>query len=285
MIRFNRWINKSHPEYFIEEDENKTLPTNVGGAVNVDKFLAAPTPDDFKNEAMMSGKEMIQAHADAANGIIKDLNQQWANARNPAQDPNKPNRITQKAEKFLLLTTMTGFVQEQHKRLVKFVNSRGFILVYYLKKIRDILQMLQKQVIKRQEENEKVHLYRKQYYMNIDAIASSVLDINNAKSAGEKFIATIGQQMSLNKNTKEVNDSNFLGLVLTRLEVFIDYENGGLSSPFEEIEREIKNKSGYIFDHNEIGNELSGIQDDVEEIESLFNEGIKNNLLIIPKNK
>jgi hypothetical protein len=285
MIRFNRWINKSHPEYFIEEDQNKTSPTNIGGAVNVDKLLTSPTPDDFKNEAMQSGKEMIQAHADAANGIIKDLNQQWANARNPAQDPNKPRRITQKAEKFLLLTTMTGFVQEQHKRLVKFVNSRGFILVYYLKKIRDILQMLQKQVIKRQEENEKVHLYRKQYYMNIDAIASSVLDINNAKSAGEKFIATIGQQMSLNKNTKEANDSNFLGLVLTRLEVFIDYENGGLSSPFEEIEREIKNKSGYIFDHNEIGNELSGIQDDVEEIESLFNEGIKNNLLIIPKNR
>lgn len=283
MIRFNRWINKSHPEYFIEDNENKAPPTNIGGAVNVDKFLAAPTPDDFKNEAMMSGKEMIQAHADAANKIMLDLTQEWKNARDPAQDPNKPKRITQKAEKFLLLRTITGFANEQHNRLVQFVNSKGFILIYYLKKIRSILEMLQKQVIKRQEENEKVHSTRKQYYMAIDEVISSVLDINNANNAGKKFIVTIGQQINANKKFKEMNDSNFLGLALARFESFIDSENGIFSSPVEEIEGEMKNKVGYILNHNEIGNELSEVQSVAEEVEDILNEGIRDNILAIPK--
>ena len=71
MIRFNRWMQKLHPEYLKEEvlganplanplanpQDPNTPPnpqdddtTDEGDAVNLDKLTVAPKPDDFKNE-------------------------------------------------------------------------------------------------------------------------------------------------------------------------------------------------------------------------------------------
>jgi hypothetical protein len=45
----------------------------------------------------------------------------------------------------------------------------------------------------------------------------------------------------------------------------------------------MKNKVGYILNHNEIGNELSEVQSVAEEVEDILNEGIRDNILAIPK--
>ena len=54
MIEFSKWIRKTHPNYFTEsEDLNANPlanPPDEAVAANVDRLLAAPTPDDFKNE-------------------------------------------------------------------------------------------------------------------------------------------------------------------------------------------------------------------------------------------
>ena len=295
MIRFNRWMQKLHPEYLKEEvlganplanPQDPNTPPNPqddntpdeGGAVNVDKFLTAPKPDDFKNEVTQIGKEILQAYDDAANRKIEFVTQEWKNAADPKINPEFTNQVTPKMEKWLVLSALQPYVKEQYKRLGQFINSKGFIIVCYMHKMRELLLATMKLAANRNNASSLT-----KYMLPVNKILSPHLEYGNTPD--KIFVQFIAKQMLNANQVKEVNFHAIISVFEEELDRNIDRERGGFKKSVQEIEdSRMKKFDGYIPDIGELGNTLSEIQNDVPKIESLFNQAIENGV-VIPKGR
>jgi len=287
MIEFSRWIRKTHPNYFTESEDlnanplanpQSPNPPDEVDAVNIDKFLNAPKPDDFKNEAIQIGKEILQAYDDAANRNIEFITQEWKNAADPKIHPEFTNQVTPKMEKWLVLSAMQPYVKEQYKRLGQFINGKGFIIVYYVHKMRELLLATMRLAANRNNASSLT-----KYMLPINKILSPHLEYGNTPD--KIFVQFIAKQMLNAKQVKEVNFHAIISVFADKLERNIDRERGGFKNSVQEMEDStMKKHDGYIPDIGELGNTLNEIQNDVPKIESLFNEAIENGV-VIPKGR
>jgi hypothetical protein len=293
MIRFNRWMQKSHPEYLKEEvlganplanPQDPNTPPNPpdedeeAGAVNVDKLTVAPKPEDFKNEFTEAGTEMVKAHAECCKNWGIELKQAWANAENPPLDPDSEIKINKKGQAFLIMNAMIELCNEQHQKLVDFVNSKGFPLAYYLYKIHE----LQKATIKLALNRNNASALTK-YLFPIHKIVSNILDYGS--SPDKKFFSFVRDQLQSEFPSKIAKFQFPLQQCKTILRGNIDVKNPNFTflNSMDELKEEFKRIQGIIPDIGELGNALSEIQNEATKIESLLSDAIANGVNIPKK--
>jgi len=287
MIEFSRWIRKTHPNYFTESEDlnanplanpQSPNPPDEAGAVNVDKLLAAPTPDDFKNEVIQEANEMAKAHADCCKNWGTYLKQTWANAENPQLDPKSEIKINKKGHAFLVMNAMIELCNEQHQRLVKFLNTKGFELVYYFYKIHE----MQKATINLAKKRNNTSPLTK-YLLPVHKIVSNFLDY--ATSPDKKFFSFMKEQFQRNFQEKLANFHFPLHRCHTILDRSIDVKNPNFtfSKSMDEMKEEFQDIQGIIPDIGELGSTLGEMENEATKIESLLSNAIANGVNI-PKN-
>ena len=278
MIEFSRWIRKTHPNYFTEsEDLTANLlanpqspnPQDEGGAVNVDKLTVAPTPDDFKNEVIQSVNEMAKAHADCCKNWGTSLKQTWENAENPRLDPKSEIKINKKGQAFLMMNAMIELCNEQHKRLLDFLNSNGFELVYYFYKIHE----MQKATINLAKNRNNASSLAK-YLLPVHMIVSNFLEYGS--SPDKKFFSFMKEQLQRNFREKLANFQFPLHRCYTIFKGNIDVKNPNFTFFNDEIYEEFQGIQGIIPDIGELGSALSEMQKEAIKIESLLSDAIAN---------
>lgn len=287
MIEFSRWIRKTHPNYFTESEDlnanplanpQSPNPPDEAGAVNVDKLLAAPTPDDFKNEVIQEANEMAKAHADCCKNLAAELKQTWANAENPPLDPKSEIKINKKGHAFLAMNAMTELCNEQHEKLVKFINSKGFELVYYFYKIHE----MQKATINLAKNRDNASSLTK-YLLPVHKIVSNFLEYGS--SPDKKFFSFMRDQFQSEFPQKIAKFHLPLHICYTILRGNIDVKNPNFtfSKPMDEINEEFQGIQGIIPDIGELGSTLSEMQKEATKIESLLSNAIANGVNIPKK--
>ena len=291
MIRFNRWMQKSHPEYLKEEvlganplanpqDPNTppNPPDEEAGAVNVDKLTVAPKPDDFKNEFIQQANEMAKAHADCCKNWGTYLKQTWANAENPPLDPKSEIKINKKGHAFLVMNAMIELCNEQHEKLVKFLNSKGFELVYYFYKIHE----MQKATINLAKKRNNTSPLTK-YLLPVHKIVSNFLDY--ATSPDKKFFSFMKEQFQRNFQEKLANFHFPLNRCHAILDRSIDVKNPNFtfSKSMDEMKEEFQDIQGIIPDIGELGSTLGEMENEATKIESLLSDAIANGVNIPKK--
>jgi hypothetical protein len=304
MLEFSKWFRKSHPDFLREEDLNANQITNqqtpnvpdVAGAVNIDSFSTAPTPDDFKNEAMQSGKEILQAYENAAKKELEDAKQQmilFNNSNKKELEAVKDRmRVSTKLDKdtidnmgspfpnqkLTLFTHMIAFTKEQKFRLNQFINNKAFTLLYYLMKMRSMWFTIRRHVRNKtknqQEENNQNKLLDPIYEITTPYIRSNSI-----------FIQFIIKCMQADNQAKQKefdrNVNYFSNLFASHLDR--EENEGGSPSTLQQFEEdEISTYSGYIPEWNEMISKLANIQSDVNKMENALNDVIKNRI-IVPK--
>lgn len=276
MIEFSRWIRKTHPNYFTESEDltanpQSPNPQDEGGAVNVDKLTVAPTPDDFKNEFTEAGTEMVKAHAACCKNWRTELTKTWANAENPPLDPNSQIKINKKGQAFLIMNAMIELCNEQHQKLVDFVNSKGFPLVYYLYKTHE----MQKATIKLAANRNNASALTK-YLFPVHKIVSNLLDYGS--SPDKKFFSFVRDQLQSEFPSKIAKFQFPLHRCETILKGNIDVKNPNFTflNSMDELKEEFKSIQGIIPDIGELGNALNEIQNEATKIESLLSDAIAN---------
>lgn len=295
MIRFNRWMQKLHPEYLKEEllganplanPQDPNTPPNPqddntpdeGGAVNLDKLTVAPKPDDFKNEFTEAGTEMVKAHAACCKNWRTELTKTWANAENPPLDPNSQIKINKKGQAFLIMNAMIELCNEQHQKLVDFVNSKGFPLAYYLYKIHE----MQKATVNLAKIRNNASSLAK-YLFPIHKIVSNILDYGS--SPDKKFFSFMRDQLQSEFPQKIAKFQFPLHRCETILKGNIDVKNPNFTflNSMDELKEEFKSIQGIIPDIGELGNALNEIQNEAIKIESLLSDAIANGVNIPKK--
>jgi len=287
MIEFSKWIRKTHPNYFTEsEDLNANPLTNPqspnppdeAGAVNVDKLLAAPTPDDFKNEFIQQANEMVKAHADCCKNWGTYLKQTWENAENPQLDPKSEIKINKKGHAFLMANAMIQLCNEQHQRLVKFLNTKEFELVYYFYKIHE----MQKATINLAKNRDNASSLTK-YLLPVHKIVSNFLEYGS--SPDKKFFSFMKEQFQRNFQEKLANFHFPLNRCHTILDRSIDVKNPNFtfSKSMDEMKEEFQDIQGTIPDIGQLGTTLGEMENEATKIESLLSNAIANGVNIPKK--
>jgi hypothetical protein len=304
MLEFSKWFRKSHPDFLREEDLNANQITNqqtpnapdVAGAVNIDSFSTAPTPDDFKNEAMQSGKEILQAYENAAKKEFENIKRQMIFTdkfdKKEFEAVKDRMRVSTKLDKdtidnmgspfsnpkLTLFTHMTAFTKEQKFRLNQFINNKAFTLLYYLMKMRSMWFTIRRHVRNKaknqQEENNQDKLLDPIYEITTPYIRSNSI-----------FIQFIIKCMQANNQAKQEEFDRNVSLFSNMFRIHIDRENdeGASPSTLEQLEEdEMSTYSGYIPEWNEMISKLANIQSDVNKMENALNDVIKNRI-IVPK--
>lgn len=305
MLEFSKWFRRSDPDFLREEDINANQITNqqtpntpdVGGDVNIDNFSTAPTPDDFKNEAMQSGKEMIQAYENAAKKELEDAKQQmilFNNSNKKELEAVKERmRVSTKLDKdtidnmgspfpnskLTLFTHMIAFTREQKFRLNQFVNNKAFTFLYYLMKMRSMWF-----TIRRHVRNKTQNLHQQN---NQDKLLDPIYEITTPYIKSDSiFVQFIIKCMQANNQSKQEEFDRKVKYFSHMFASHIERGNdeGGSPSTLEQLEEdELSTDSGYIPEWNEIISKLANIQSDVNKMEILLNNAIKNGIYLPKK--
>lgn len=253
MNDFSEWIRKTHPEYFVEADENAIQTQGSDPHASKSSIhTVMPTPADYQNESKKVSKSILDGITTSANNEILKLQR----SINAATDANDRNLAIQRLNDFF------AFANETYKRSSEILKSQANNM-FYCKKIDEEIEKLPKQVFLNNHEL-ATKIYNLQKTMRITK--------NNKISPVYTLMDMMGQ------------NQNMIAFQFEKLfKEFLDEHS--ISGKIEEAEAKLKNHAFYIppVNSEDVAMGMTYVKQAAQDYELIFSELVKTGMMKIPK--